>query len=141
MIELDKITEKYGNARILFSLNLLTQDSPTINKNLTNVILLSRDLDECVRNFIFKEKNYNLDIESEILYLSGFFKRYSKFFDTASAKNFIHKINNSENLNDFEKNIIIFLLDYVREADKQFLLNNKYVIVFNKDDYLLNFIK
>jgi hypothetical protein len=141
VINLDKFTDIYGNARTLFSFYFLTQDTPDFNKNMFNINLLNRDLDEAVRRFIFLKKNYELDKENGILYLSGFFKRYSQYFNTATVKNFKNNLKNKNKLNDFEKNIVFFLIDYVSIEDKNFLLNNDYRIVFHKNNFKLNFIE
>jgi hypothetical protein len=139
IIELDNLNnsgvqKNSKNARAIFALTFLTKDSANMRNSLYIPDLLNRDLDEQVRKFVFNEKNYRLDKKIGVLYLSGFFKKYSNFF-TNKNKDL------NEKLTDEENKIITFLLDFVLLDDKDYLQNAYYKVVFKEYDYSLNDIK
>lgn len=140
VINLDKVAPNYGNVRTLFSFNFLSKDSPTLNFLLFNSNLLNRNLDEATREYLSSKNIFYVDRDKEIVYLSGFFKRYRNFFNINFNKNNIIEIKNAY-LSENELNIVRFLLDYVNPNDRIFLKNNLYKIVYRRDNFDLDCIK
>ncbi len=120
-----------GNGRAIFALTFLRSDGPKMRNSLYNWQLLSRDLDEQVRKFVFDEKNYRLDKGSAKLYLSGFLKDYAYLFTNTTSSL-------SPKYKDFENKIVTFLLDFVLSQDRDYLQEYYCSIVFNESDYKLN---
>ncbi len=139
VITLDKVVENYGNVRTIFSFDFLSKDAPGFNFLLFNVNLLNRNLDEAVRLYLSDKNIFEIDRDKDIVYLSGFFKRYISFFNVNFNKNNIIEIKNAY-LSENDLNIVKFLLDYVNPNDKVFLKNNLYKIVYKRDDFSLKCI-
>lgn len=90
-------------------------------------------LDEQVRRFIEKKENFNIVRDYGYVNLSKIFDWYrTDFVDVGEPQEFQHFLNQTD------KNNILFILSYVDQTDRDYLLNEKYRVVYLSYDWHLN---
>ena len=97
-------------------------NSPKYNQDSYKINRIDRDLEENVIRFICDKDNYELNLNINILYLSEYYKKFKRYF--------MINLNDTKNMfmiwkiEDFEKNIILFLIDFVSN-EKIKIVNKK----------------
>lgn len=132
-IEHGIIRKLYDEPRIHIALVCAAKGCPILLNEPYRGSKLEAQLKSQSQRFLSDPKNFNIDKEDHIVYLSSIFKWYgadfeSKFYDPTKF----------EYLDKTYAAVLNFALNYLKESDKEYLLNNEVSIKFQEYDWELN---
>ena len=74
------IRKRFSDPRVHFALNCASMGCPQLPKTPFSASLLDEQLDQEARAFVNNERNFNIDHQKQVFYLSSIFKWYQKDF-------------------------------------------------------------
>jgi hypothetical protein len=133
--DINKILNKFNDPRIYFALCSTAKSSPMLWNKSYNGWILNRDLDEQIIRFFLNENNFRIDRENNIIYVSSILKDR---VDTLMPKYGNDGLKYIKKYSKKELAIINFIFNYVKDSDKDYLMNYFYKIKYVKFNWSLN---
>jgi hypothetical protein len=124
------IRKRYGDPRIHFAVNCASIGCPRLPRRSFSGETLDQQLDIETRFFLTEERNYKIDHDTEIIYLSSIFEWYEKDFTTWLTTTYP----------DRESSLLSYIELYLtpQRAEELKAIANSYTLRFMPYDWRLN---
>jgi hypothetical protein len=132
-IEHETLRKDFDEPRIHFALVCASMSCPRLRREAYVGKRLDAQLDEQARHFFSLRGNFRIDRERGRVYLSSIFRWY--------GSDFVKKHGTDEDFRrhaSFERAVLNFALPHLAEADKRYLLKERYSISYTTYDWSLN---
>lgn len=132
-IEHDILRKKFDDPRIHFVIVCASIGCPVLENRAFFAENVNDRLDQASADFVTNPEKVRLDKEKNILYLSSIFDWYKKDFKISENSGIILKKYKKK-----ERGIIEFVLKYIGETEKNYIIQNKLRIRYLDYDWSLN---
>lgn len=133
-IEFEMLLDRFEDLRVIFALTYASNSGAFLSNHAYIPSTLDEQLDEQVRKFLTSDRGLKIDQKEKIVYLSGIFNWYKKYFmasDYAKLKKFRkHPDNIRAYLN--------FIFKYASKENAAYLESNDFTVKFLPYDWRLN---
>jgi hypothetical protein len=132
-IEHKILRQEFKEPRIHMALVCAARGCPPLRQEPYKAEMLIEQLDDQTRRFLSESKNFLIDNEQRLVYLSAIFKWYGKDFIGS-----YQPLTGFKKHNRKERAVLYFISLYLQEEDRKFLEEGSYKIKYLNYDWTLN---